>query len=372
MAVQLIGGDLDMSALGTVTHVDGRKVYAFGHPLYNLGSVEYAMAKAEVLTVIPSLESSFKLAVPRSLVGTFVQDRSSGSYGELGRRPSLMPVNLKLSGGPFGAREYRLQVVNDRILGPFFTSMAVGLVLRDAERALGDLTLELRGDVYLQNGQSVHLEDLFSGNFDASAGDLANLVLAVTYFLMNNEFEGLGIFRVDLEVQASERAMTSQLEKVVLDKYEAAPGEAIGVKVFLRTYRGETSLQEVQIPAPNLPAGAAFQVVIGDAASIQALETAQFGKAEFVPRNLNQLVRLLNNLRKNNRVYIKVLAARPGLFLRGEELSNLPPTIKALFSSPRAAGSRAQATILSTLAEYQLPVPVVFNGLARIPLSIKK
>jgi len=361
-----------VSALGTVTHVDGGRVFAFGHPLYNLGPVEYPMARAEVLTVIPSLQSSFKLGVPGSLVGTFVQDRSSGAYGELGRKPGLIPVKVKIDGASYGSREYRLQVVNDRILGPFFTSMVLGVILRDAERALGDLALELSGSVFLENGQSVRLDDLFSGNFDAAAGELANLVLAVTYFLANNEFQSLGIFRLDLDIRASETARTSRLDKAVLDRYEAAPGEPIGLKLFLRTFRGEVNVQEFQIPAPNLPAGSEFQVVIGDSEAMQQLESGQYRGAEFFPRSLGHLVRLLNNLRKNNRVYVKILASQPGLFLRGEEMSNLPATVKSLFTSPRAAASSALEISRSTLAEYQLPVPFVFKGAARIPLVIKK
>ncbi len=42
VGVQLMGGDLDMTAVGTVTYVDGDKVLAFGHPFYNLGAVDFA------------------------------------------------------------------------------------------------------------------------------------------------------------------------------------------------------------------------------------------------------------------------------------------------------------------------------------------
>ncbi|MBN2199463.1 MAG: hypothetical protein JW747_06380 [Candidatus Aminicenantes bacterium] len=372
VAIQIVGGDVDVSALGTVTHVDGNRVFAFGHPLYNLGPVDYPMAKAEVLTVIPSLDASFKLAVPRSLVGTFVQDRSSGAYGELGRKSHPIPVNIKLDGGSFGKREYRLQVVNDRILGPFFTSMVVGMILRDAERALGDLTLELSGNVFLENGQSVRLEDLFSGNFDAAVGDLSNLVLAVTYFLSNNEFQNLEVHRLDLDIRAGETARQGRLEKVVLDAYETAPGDAVGIKLFLRTFRGEADVQEFQIPVPPLPAGTEFELVIGDATTMQQLEATQYRVSDFVPRSLEHLIRLLNNLRKNNRVYVKILALRPGIFLKGEEMSNLPATVKSLFTSPRVSSSQALEITRSTIAEYQLAVPFVFKGSARVPLTVKK
>src|SRR5262249_53178611 len=35
VGVSLLGGDGEMGATGTVTHVDGTRVYAFGHPFFN-------------------------------------------------------------------------------------------------------------------------------------------------------------------------------------------------------------------------------------------------------------------------------------------------------------------------------------------------
>ena len=37
VGVSLLGGDAEMGATGTVTHVDGSRVYAFGHPFFNSG-----------------------------------------------------------------------------------------------------------------------------------------------------------------------------------------------------------------------------------------------------------------------------------------------------------------------------------------------
>ena len=55
VGVSLIEGDLDLSVTGTVTHIDGDRVYAFGHPFYNLGPTQFPMKKAYVYSVFPSL-----------------------------------------------------------------------------------------------------------------------------------------------------------------------------------------------------------------------------------------------------------------------------------------------------------------------------
>lgn len=372
VAIQLVSGDLDMSAVGTVTYIDGSKVLAFGHPLYNLGAVDYAMTKAKVITVVPSLISSFKLAVPDSLVGKFTQDRSSGLLGELGKIPRLVPVNIRIMDSDGELKEYKIKVVNDKILTPVLLNVAIGGIVTTEERAIGDLSLGLLGNIYLENGMNIRLEDLFSGQFDNSVVSLSSLLAGVVYFLTNNEFEELGIHRIDLNIQAFEEVKFSFLEKVWLSKYEASPGERIDVKIDYRTFRGESQREEGSIQVPNLPPGSEFQIIVADAASMAKIEMSQYKTATFVPRNLSQLVRMLSNLRKNNRIYIKVIASKPGIFLRGEEMSNLPPSMRSMFASPRAAASSPTELTRSTLMEYQLPIPYVFRGEAVIPVKIKK
>ncbi|MBU2437972.1 MAG: hypothetical protein KKC69_02330, partial [Acidobacteria bacterium] len=93
--------------------------------------------------------------------------------------------------------------------------------------------------------------------------------------------------------------------------------------------------------------------------------------AQFIPRNLNQLIRLLGNLRKNNRIYFKVFASKPGLFLQGEEMPNLPPSLKSMLASPRAASSAPVEITRSTLSQYQIPIDHVFQGGTLIPITIK-
>ena len=41
VGVSLVEGDLDLSVTGTVTHIDRDRVYAFGHPFYNLGPTQF-------------------------------------------------------------------------------------------------------------------------------------------------------------------------------------------------------------------------------------------------------------------------------------------------------------------------------------------
>jgi len=371
VAVQLIKGDMEMSAVGTVTHVEGNKVLAFGHPFYNLGTVDFAMAKVKILAVFPSLEASFVLSVSDRPVGRIVQDRNAGVLGELGKSPRYIPINANLLTANGETREFKIQIANDKFFTPLLVNYVVANIVLSEERSLGDLSLELKGNIYFDDAPPVQLQDLFSGNYDAAAMDLSGLVAAVVFYLTNNEFKELGIHRIDLNISVVEEVRFATLEKVWLGKYEAKPGEIIPMKVYYRNFRGETIVDDLSLPTPNLPSGSEFSLIVGDAASIQSIEISQYRTAGFFPRSLYQLIRLLNSLRKRNYIYFKIIAAKPGLFLRGEEMPNLPPTMKSMFSSPRAASTPPVKITRSTLGEYRHGIPYVFSGLAVIPLKVK-
>jgi len=371
VGVQLLDGDVNVSAIGTVTYVRGAEILAFGHPMYNLGAVEYGMTTADVIAIVPSFQSSFKLASSGRLIGKFTQDRSVGVFGELGKMPRNVPLNINWNNARGQKREFKIRVAEDKLLTPFLVNLAVASIMPSEDRSLGDLTLAVDGDIYLENGKSIHLEDLFSGAFDSAMGEVANLLTAVVYFLTNNEFEDLSIHRIDLNVHATEEIRFSYLEKVWLDRYDVNPGERIHVKIFTRNFRGQQVMQDGYLTVPHLPSGSEFFLIVADALALQQIEMGQYRTRGFLPRNLEQLIRILNNQRKNNRIYLKILASKPGLFLKGEEMPNLPATMKEMFTSSRVAISSPREMTQSTLGYTQLGVPYVFKGSALIPIKIK-
>jgi hypothetical protein len=371
IGVQLMSGDLDLTAVGTVTYVDGNKILAFGHPFYNLGSVDYGLTKADVLTVVPSVESSFKLSSTGQLIGRITQDRTSGVMGEIGSFPHYLPINIEIQDSPISKKQFKLKVVNDPILSAALLNIGLSTLISSQERSYGNLSLDFDADIYLDRGQNVHLEDLFSGNLDNATTSLSGLMAAAVYLLKNNEFQEVNINQIELRIRSVDQIRTATLEKVLLDKYEVSPGEIIKVRAYFRTFKDEVKTEEVEFAAPPLPPGSGFELIVADASFMQQLERGIYHLQDFTPRNLTQLLRMLSNLRKNNRIYFKILTEKSGLFLKGEELPNLPPTFRTMFTSPRASTSNLTEINQSTLGEYQLPIPYAFKGAIRIPIKIK-
>ena len=106
VGASLVDGDIEMTAFGTVTRVDGDKVTAFGHPFLQLGAVEYPMTRARVETLLPSLQASFKIVASTGEAGVFYQDRASGISGRLGAKARMVPVRLEIRTGSQPSRTY--------------------------------------------------------------------------------------------------------------------------------------------------------------------------------------------------------------------------------------------------------------------------
>src|SRR5688572_28308727 len=91
VGVSLVSGDFEMGATGTITHIDGNKVYGFGHPFFNLGPSQLPMTRAYVHMMLPSLASSFKISSMGEVIGTMQQDRPTAIAGTIGAMPTTVP-----------------------------------------------------------------------------------------------------------------------------------------------------------------------------------------------------------------------------------------------------------------------------------------
>jgi hypothetical protein len=114
VAVDVMRGDLNLSALGTVTYRDGDRILLFGHPFFQSGDVRLPLSTAHITTVLGSLSSSFKLGVPGTPVGTATQDRRTAVAGRLGPAPRLLPIRVRVAGASPRAQVFRYETIDDR------------------------------------------------------------------------------------------------------------------------------------------------------------------------------------------------------------------------------------------------------------------
>jgi SpoIVB peptidase S55 len=367
--VELIRGDLSWSANGTVTWVDGKKIYAFGHPNLTAGPTDVPMSAGYVISLLPNVQNSFKLAVPLNVVGAFQQDRATGIAGTLGATSKMIPVNVGVKSSLNTTNQYKFEVASDRFLTAPLMNFIVFNSITASERALGEMTLYVSGQIHLKDQEAVNIGNVFSSDMNGPAMASIAAVSPLQYLLMSG-YEGVQIDKIDLEITAMDRKTNAQLERVSVNKAEVAPGETVTLTASLRTTSGETVIEQypVQIPA-GLPAGQ-IQLVVGDGTTVTGIDIRR-GPAG-VPTGLKQVISELNKLRKNDRLYIKVVSSEPGLVIGGEEFPSLPPGMAAVMSTDRASSRSVSGMASSTVREYEMPQSkFVIQGQRALNLTVK-
>lgn len=88
ISVQLVRGDLNVGADGTVTHIDGNRVYAFGHRFLAIGDTEMPFARSEVITLLASNNQSFKISTRANGSAPSHRTAASPSPASSARRPT--------------------------------------------------------------------------------------------------------------------------------------------------------------------------------------------------------------------------------------------------------------------------------------------
>ena len=125
VGINIVSGDFNMGATGTVTEVVGNKIYAFGHPFFNLGPIAFPMTQAYIHALLPSMTSSMKISTLGDVIGTVRQDRATTIAGLTGDGPATIPVKIALESDRGFKKQFEFRVVNDQLFTPLFTYASI-------------------------------------------------------------------------------------------------------------------------------------------------------------------------------------------------------------------------------------------------------
>jgi len=135
ISVLLLAGDYSVGAQGTVTLIEGNRIFAFGHRFLDLGPTALPFARAEVVSVVASNSTSFKLATSKEWMGAIRLDGDTAISGDLGKLPAMVPVSIAVSRAGRAIESYRMQMVGDPLLSPLLLQMAVYSAIDSTERS---------------------------------------------------------------------------------------------------------------------------------------------------------------------------------------------------------------------------------------------
>ncbi len=351
LTVALILGDFDLSGIGTVTHIEGKRVYGWGHPFMGSGACELPMMTGYVHTIYPRQSLSFKMGSPLRTVGIINADVSTCIAGWLDREPDLLPVRMNVQLGVSSPmKTFNVQVVRQRALTPtlVFTALTNSV---DMEGDLPEeMTARMEARIELAGRDPIIISDTFSGS-SVSGGRapraLYNPVAAVLSTLAYNDFQPIRVTRVDCTTQISEGRRTAEIESVELNSACYCPGETVHATVYLKPHKGPTRRVVVSLHLPeDLPEGDYSGKVCDDLAHVR--QQIRDNPNLSAPQNVEQLfegLRLQTGARRTRLVFRLPLEA-DGVALAGKSLPDLPASMVHMLANSRRSGVQTMSSAL--------------------------
>ncbi len=378
ISVGLLTGDMNITADGTVTFVNGNKVYAFGHRFLNTGSTDLPFAHSEVLAVVPSLASSFKLSTAREWAGTILSDRSTGISGEIGRAAHTVPLSVTVHSTATGIHSYHFQVVNDRFLTPFIMQAALFSVLDATERTIGRGTVQLNGQADWEgNLPPLRTRDTFVTDSGLAQQVAIDAVVPLA-FVLGGGFQNVNLKQVTFNLEANESKRELRVAQAWASAHEVRPGDSLEITALLE---GENGIEMSRSLTYHVPSGAAagpLNFTVSDGNTLNFPEFA--GLAQSASRTPADLIQTINAFRDADAVYLRIWRPQPFFTVGGPspfgELTDPPPSAALILADPSdSATSNAALTITrgSQVAELSARVSgYVVSGAKTLQVEVKE
>jgi hypothetical protein len=371
ISVQLMTGDLSIGADGTVTYIDGNRIYAFGHRFLAVGSTELPFTRSEVLTLLPVMSASFKISAPKEPMGTILQDRNTAVAGELGRAAQMAPVNITVSRAGKRLDNYRMEMVNDRFLSPLLLQMAVFSTIDATERTMGASSFRVTGEIEFQGSAApLKVNNMYAADTGSALVASLSTVIPLAYVLQSG-FDSLEVKKVNLNIESFDAKKLFQIDSVYAGRREVRPGGKVELTTILVGENGgeEARRIEYQVPLGITPGPLYFTVADGMTTNLTEFRQI-IGMS---PKSVSQLMTTVNNLRANTKAYVRVWRSEPAFQLEGDDLPDPPPSVAMILASSQAALGNITQTRNSKVAELEIgDGDSVISGSKTIQVEVKE
>ena len=330
VSMQLIRGDLEVSATCTVTWVDNltdpTQLLACGHPVLGAGPVSMPMTTADVVVTLASPLNSFKIINTGVTVGAFTQDRESAIRGVFGAQAHMIPVHLALD-FPDGPRKLNVDVMDL----PSITPLAVQVVLYDSLLESNEnseaLSYHVTGSIDVAGFPPFPLDLWAPSGQQAPASMMAALLTGNQFTRLYSNGARQGVVRsVDLHVEAVPRQVSVTLDQARIASTDIAhAGDTVEIEASLRPSHQPERNVRIAIKLPARLASGNLRLLVSDAATLD--RTLNQPRQPASPDDLSTVLALARDQHAADRVYVSLLAPETQGELGGQTLPSLPLSV---------------------------------------------
>ncbi len=358
VAAVLVDGDLSIAAAGTVTEVQGDRLWAFGHSSFGAGGVELPLARAGVVAVMPSLMSSFKFFSVGEIIGAMVADRAPGVVGQLDRVAPMIPFRVTVN-----ERAYSFRVARHPTLLPFLAAYLTQSSHGAFGRALGDQSIDLRMELRYPDDRAA-VSASFAGN--QAPSQAAAYTAAVVAYLENSAFETPEVEEISIELSVHEELRSARILEIVPDRRVVRPGDELAVGFRLQPHRGSEIVKTLKLKVPDSAPAGRLDLVGADGAAWTAYDLQM---RPLLTADFQDEIELVNRLEAANSLVAVFERQDLGITVAGGSISAPPSVVMQLRS---ALGPNLETTAYSVIAKTTVEMPFVVSGAQRISLTVRK
>ncbi|HEX4795895.1 MAG TPA: SpoIVB peptidase S55 domain-containing protein [Humisphaera sp.] len=366
LAVPLLTGDLELTAIGTCTEVLGDRVFGFGHPFNNEGRVSLPMGSGSVNGIIPNLQMSFKLGALDQIRGTLTTDAAVGVAGMTGAPPPMIPIELSVT-SPDGSapRVYRFRAARHPKLSPMIAAAAFAGALAGRSELPQLNTIDYDLTLTFTNGKSIRLANrTVNGTPPDIFGDAGAVIAAAA----DNPYERVMLLQISGNAKISATAQAAQVLDVHLPKSKYRPGETLKAYVTYQPFRAEPGTIPVQFDLPRDLKPGGYQLVISDAERYFADEQEQ-EPFHLTAQSIEDVFALLKDVTsiRENALYLRLIRQPDGVAVGRTALPQLPSSRRQMLLG---AGRSDVTAYVSSTVEV-IPTNLVMNGAAEFAITVE-
>ncbi len=324
VAIKLVTGDLNVSGVGTVTYKKDDRILIFGHRMFFRGACNYPIGTANIISVFPGYQLSFKIASAGETFGVTEQDREYAVSCRIGPEPSMVPVKVvqHYSGKSV---EYKYNIIDDYLYFHSYLATCIANSIIHDKAPLEKNSYFIKMKVTLSDGNIVEWKNMYSElttsvNLMSTLMDLSRPIIQI----MLNQFKSVSIRSIDVEIDQSDRISVAVLKNMRLNTAgDIFPGDEISLTLTMANYQGAewTTNVSVQLPSHLTPGPVMLFATSGRE---DRMGDEILASAAMIPRTYEQLLDSVEEFPMNNEIVIWGVTREPGLVINGERFHNLP------------------------------------------------
>ena len=321
IGVQFVTGDVSMMGMGTVTAVEGTRLCAFGHPMFEAGNTAMPTSIGRVLWIYASDQHSTKIGEVARPLGALVNDRQSAIVADEKVKAPMFPMHVDVKGAPGAPKvSWNTEVAEERFMSASLVATVLGSVVEATVNERRDVTWRMKSKVTVRGHGTIELDD-----FGIAVGGLPDpgdwghaRVVRTVGDVINNPWEMTRIDKIESVLSVEFTRDLWRLRGVDLLDEVVDAGQSARIVLHLVPFAGPEVTKTIDVKMPTELAGKDVEV--------EVLPGYEVSPELAAPESVNDL--LANETRASalpKSVVAQFRVPSQGVTFRGHVASRLPP-----------------------------------------------